>query len=253
MRILMIDIPVKEEKEIKAFLEKEGHSLLITDSARNAIKLIESDNHIDVILLGYSGMDGSGCQVLKFVKTSNRYCWLPALVLGKSFDEQSVRLCHEFGANGIAALPVSNETLKARIEMAHANGKRRVLVVDDEQPILEILKSFLELERFIVMTAESAEQALELLDQNKVHLIVSDILLPGMSGIELLQKIKENHPNMPVILITGYAGKYGPEDAISAGANGYFIKPFKNIELVYTLRQVLRHNPAVNSPETVAK
>ena len=127
--------------------------------------------------------------------------------------------------------------LRKRIKIS---GKRIVLIVDDEPEILNLLKNVLEIERFKVLTAESAEKALEVLTENKVHAIVSDILLPGITGIDLLVAIKQQYEHTPVILITGYSGKFTPQHAISAGADGYFKKPFRNLELVQTLRQVIQ-------------
>jgi DNA-binding NtrC family response regulator len=69
--------------------------------------------------------------------------------------------------------------------------------------------------------------------------VSTDIRLPGRSGLELMVEIKGKYPGTPVILITGYAGQYSPKDAIAMGADGYFAKPFHNMDLIYTLRRVL--------------
>jgi DNA-binding NtrC family response regulator len=114
-----------------------------------------------------------------------------------------------------------------------------VLLVDDESDILDILSETVELERCRTITAESVEKALEHLESYKVDLVISDILIPGMDGFELLAHIKENHPGIPVILITGYSGQYTPVKAMAAGAVRYLKKPFENTELVYALRSAL--------------
>ncbi|MCK4856881.1 MAG: response regulator [candidate division Zixibacteria bacterium] len=144
------------------------------------------------------------------------------------------------GVNNIIAPPICEETLIAKAQKAIANGRRTVLVVDDEPSITKLLTDFLEAEWFTVIAAASAEEALDIMKRERIHVIVSDIILPKMWGTELLAKIKSDYPDVPVILITGFAGEYTPEKAVSAGADGYFAKPFRNTELVYTLRQVLR-------------
>jgi len=77
------------------------------------------------------------------------------------------------------------------------------------------------------------------LKENRFDAVVTDVMLPGKSGIELLEIIKKDNPEMPVILITGFSGQFTPRDAISLGADGFFAKPFNNIELSYKLRLIL--------------
>ena len=102
----------------------------------------------------------------------------------------------------------------------------RILVVDDELIVRDSLKEWLEDESFYVDTAESGAAALERLAQDTFHLMLSDIKMPGMDGIELLQTAKEAHPDLCVLMMTAYATVETAVDAMKIGALDYLIKPF---------------------------
>jgi CheY-like chemotaxis protein len=196
---------------------------------------------------------GSGLRLLEAVRTNPRLHWLPAIVTGDTFSPKLVQRCLELGANEIVVTPVVEESFVAKLCRTLTEGTYRVLVIDDDEPVLEVLKDTLEIERLQVVTALSAEEGLNTLRQGcKVDVVVSDVLLPGMSGIDLLKQIKQEFADLPVILITGYSGQFGPKEAMAAGADGYFAKPFKNIELMYTLRRVLDDSPRHSDTARIA-
>jgi two-component system response regulator PilR (NtrC family) len=106
-----------------------------------------------------------------------------------------------------------------------------ILVVDDEFSMREFLTILLEREGFVVVASEDGESALKELRSNKIDLIISDIRMPGMGGLKLLEKAKEVDSSIPVLMITAYAS---PEDAVNAMKNGaydYITKPFKVDEI----------------------
>jgi len=106
-----------------------------------------------------------------------------------------------------------------------------ILIVDDERSMRDFLKILLEKEGNKVITAENGEAALNTIDLHRFDVVVSDIRMPGMSGIELLEKIKEDNPDLPVIMITAFAS---PDDAVLAMKNGafdYISKPFNVDEI----------------------
>ena len=107
----------------------------------------------------------------------------------------------------------------------------KILVVDDEQSMRDFLKILLVKDGHDVVTANNGEQALSLLDKQAVDLVISDIRMPGMSGLELLEAIREHHGDLPVIMITAFAS---PDDAVRAmkdGAFDYISKPFNVDEI----------------------
>ena len=111
-----------------------------------------------------------------------------------------------------------------------------VLIVDDERGMRDFLKILLEKEGHKVITANRGQKALEILESKTIDLVVSDIRMPELSGIELLEIIKENTPELPVIMITAFAS---PDDAVMAMKNGafdYISKPFNVDEIINVIR-----------------
>lgn len=107
----------------------------------------------------------------------------------------------------------------------------KILVVDDEQSMRDFLKILLVKDGHDVETAKNAELALVELGRQSYDLVISDIRMPGMSGLELLESIREEHGDLPVILITAFAS---PDDAVQAMKNGaydYISKPFNVDEI----------------------
>jgi Response regulator containing CheY-like receiver, AAA-type ATPase, and DNA-binding domains len=115
-----------------------------------------------------------------------------------------------------------------------------VLVVDDEVKLLEVLSMALENMGHTVLTAESAEAALEILKTTEAHLVLSDLRLPGLSGRALLEKMKSIKPGIPVVIMTAYASLRDAVEIIKEGAFDYTVKPFDLSDLEATVTSALR-------------
>lgn len=105
-------------------------------------------------------------------------------------------------------------------------GRIAILVVDDEAVIREGLQRTLDGERFAVETCRSGHAAIELLQEKDYDLIITDLKMPGMNGIEVLKAVKGLQPDVPVIMITGYATVDTAVEAMKNGATDYISKPF---------------------------
>jgi len=110
--------------------------------------------------------------------------------------------------------------------------KFKILVVDDELIVRDSLKEWLEEEGFSVDMAESGQDALDKLSANPYHLMLTDIKMPGMDGVEVLQKAKESFPDLTVVLMTAYATVETAVEAMKTGALDYLIKPFDPDKLI---------------------
>lgn len=109
---------------------------------------------------------------------------------------------------------------------------RNILVVDDEESLRSVLTRALTRAGFSCRSAECARQALDLLDSERIDLIISDLSMPGMDGIEFLKKIKAGHPETDVIIMDDPGSSYAYVDIMDAGASDYMAKPFRvNITL----------------------
>jgi putative nucleotidyltransferase with HDIG domain len=115
-----------------------------------------------------------------------------------------------------------------------------VLVVDDEKSIRVTLKKFLENEGYTADTAENAIQAIDLIEDNTYDVILSDIIMPKMSGVEFLEKVKKMLPDSPVIMMTGEPTVETAVVALQRGAFDYLKKPVQKEELLKSVNQAMQ-------------
>ncbi|MDR3641301.1 MAG: sigma-54 dependent transcriptional regulator [Humidesulfovibrio sp.] len=121
-------------------------------------------------------------------------------------------------------------------------GKREhatILVVDDDKNILQVLEARLSFAHYKTFTARSAEEAVELLAQHPVDLVVSDVKMPGMGGVGLLHEILVQWPHIPVILLTAYGSIPDAVSTIRSGAADYLTKPFDGHQLLQKIAALL--------------
>jgi len=107
-----------------------------------------------------------------------------------------------------------------------------ILVVDDEEIMRNLLDKMLSLEGYNILTAVDGQDALEIIAEEKVDLVVSDMKMPRMDGFELLKNLRNNYPDMGVVIMTGFGDTYTVKDALLLGADEYLSKPFKRLELL---------------------
>ncbi|HAG51198.1 MAG: Fis family transcriptional regulator [Deltaproteobacteria bacterium GWC2_42_51] len=118
-------------------------------------------------------------------------------------------------------------------------SKEKILIVDDEKSIREFLEIMLKKEGYKVGSAVNAEEALKLFHNSNYELVISDIKMSGMDGVELLKKIKEINPETIVLMITAYASVDTAIDAMKAGAYDYITKPFNVDEVKHIIQNAL--------------
>jgi two-component system, NtrC family, response regulator len=116
-----------------------------------------------------------------------------------------------------------------------------ILIVDDEPNYLVVLSELLRDEGFEVFTASSGPEGLEVFKEVDLDLIITDMQMPGMDGLQFLQEIKKKEGEIPVIIITAYAEVGKAVTAMQAGAFSYLAKPFSNDELIVNINKAVHH------------
>ena len=114
-----------------------------------------------------------------------------------------------------------------------------ILLVDDDVAVKSSTQEFLELSGFDVTTASSAEEALDLLNAATPDIVLTDIMMQEMDGLELTQFVRKNF-GVAVIVMTGYSANYSYEEAVNAGASDFIFKPFRFEELDLRIKRVMR-------------
>ncbi len=123
--------------------------------------------------------------------------------------------------------------------MAETGGGARVLVIDDESSIVETLEILLRGEGYEVLTALGGKAGLAALDGPRPDLVISDIRMPGATGLDILQRAQEIDPELPVVLMTAQASLQSAMRAVNEGAYYYLQKPFSNDELLAICRRAV--------------
>jgi DNA-binding NtrC family response regulator len=117
--------------------------------------------------------------------------------------------------------------------------KHRILIVDDDEIFLRPLRRTLEAAGFDVLAAASGEDAIDLLKRDDMDLVVSDRRLPGIDGVELVRRIKAEHPDLAVVVMTAYGTIESAVEAMRLGALDYLVKPFEPAEALMVIRRAI--------------
>lgn len=126
-------------------------------------------------------------------------------------------------------------------------GDAHILVVDDEKEIVELLEIYLISNGFHIHKAYDAWEGLRILEEEHVDLVVLDIMLPGMDGLEMCQKIRQKN-NIPIIIVSAKTSDLDKIVGLGAGADDYVVKPFNPLEVVARIRSQLRRYLELNHP-----
>jgi len=114
-----------------------------------------------------------------------------------------------------------------------------ILIIDDEEVLQDILTVLLRKEGHKTLSATSGEEGIEMLDREEVDLVLLDLMLPGMHGLQVLKEVRRRHPEQVVVVITAYSSIESAIEAMREGAFHYIPKPFKNEEVLLTVRKGL--------------
>lgn len=123
--------------------------------------------------------------------------------------------------------------------MAKKTREEIILVVDDSPETLEVLHRNIQLMGFEVYSSESAEEAMNILEEKHIDLVITDYHMPFVGGLDLIRHVRDNYRNTEVIMITGYASVEGAVEAIKAGAEEYLAKPFTDEELEQSINNAI--------------
>lgn len=127
----------------------------------------------------------------------------------------------------------------------------KILIVEDEPNVVSVLKRGLSDDEFEISVAPDGFIALEMVAAHSFSLIVLDIMLPGINGLDLCKQIKKSHPQIPVIMLTALGTTENIVTGLDNGADDYLVKPFKIAELSARIRTVLRRYAGIRQTEEI--
>jgi len=253
IRLLMVD---DEEEFLVSSSQALGRRGFDVDVAPNGITALEKveQQEFDVVVLDVKMPDVDGIQVFKEIR--QKFPGLPVILLtGYGSISDAFKTSKE-GVSDYLFKPIDIDDLANSIREAVEKAKTqavqdsertheteptewiRVMVVDDEVQFLESMKKVLSRRNMEVTTAESGDEALALLTESIVDVVVLDLKMPGMDGLEVLRRIKINNPSVEVVVLTGHPSVETAMEVINLGANEYLKKPPEISELVTTIRRL---------------
>jgi len=116
----------------------------------------------------------------------------------------------------------------------------RILVVDDELDMLMLLRMIIEDNTdYEVETTNNPSEALKMFSEKEYNLVISDLKMPGMDGVELFDELIQMKPGAPVIIITAYGSLETADDAMKKGVSDFITKPFRKDSILFTIKRVL--------------
>lgn len=123
--------------------------------------------------------------------------------------------------------------------MSKIKDEHKILVVDDNKDTLELISRNLKSRNYIVFTADNVHRAIEILEKETIELVITDMKMPEIGGLDLTRHVRDNHPDTEVIMITGYPSIDGAVEAVKIGAKEYITKPFTDEELFAAVEKIL--------------
>jgi len=229
-----------ESTQLALSLTKHNIEAYKTSRVRQAVNFLDQYNKVDVILTDLDFPEGDGEQFLRYLQSSQRLKRIPVIAYTAIVERDRVVWITGLGVHDFLLRPCREEVLIKKINQVVDSGIGSILIVDDEPTIRDLLAHIVEREGYRVVVADNGREALETLNRQKISLVVTDLMMPEMNGMELLVEVKDQYPSIPVVFVTGRRTEAAREDAIGAGADGYITKPFKNLEISQRIESLVR-------------
>jgi DNA-binding NtrC family response regulator len=251
--LLMVDDEEEFLMSSAKALSRRGFEVDVAPNGVTALEMIELNDY-DVVILDVKMPDIDGIEVFRQIRQTQPY--LPVILLtGHSSLEDAFQASKD-GIADYLSKPIEIEELTRVIRETVVQAKWhkkpdetvdsaeeqselvRVMLIDDEVEFLESMQRVLQRRNLEVITADGGEKGLDLLQESLVDVVVLDLKMPGMDGLEVLRRIKSGFPSVEVIILTGHPSVETAMEVINLGANEYLKKPPEIRELVVTIHKL---------------
>ncbi len=239
-QVLIVDDDRLIREQLSIEVKRLFYNTFCAGNGKDALELIEKRN-IDIVLIDVKLPDADGLEILRLVKQKKPDCEL-IVITGFGNQETAIKALR-WGAMDYIEKPIKTDELDAAIGRAMEKImirenlflKNTVLVIDDDERTPKQIKAFLEKEGYEVLTAHNGDEALDVLEKNKIDIIVTDIKLSDMDGTEVIRRAKVVRRDMEGIVVAGDNKKEPAVKALYAGALDYLVKPLNLDELLHAV------------------
>ncbi len=243
-KVLIVDDDRLIREQLQRELRRQFFEVTLASTAKEALEAFGKEA-VDVILLDVRLPDSDGLEVLKQIKKSRPGCEV-IVVTGHGTQEIAVQALRSGAIDYIekpieiaelmAALGRAIEKLAQREELEYRNT---VLVADDEKDVARRLCEILEKEGYATFAAFSGEEALDVISKNKIDVVIADVQMPKMDGLEVLKRVKGAFPDIEVIMVTGHGDQEVAVASLRKGAIDYLPKPVDLEELLLAVERAI--------------
>jgi DNA-binding NtrC family response regulator len=252
-RLLIVDDEEEFLLSSSQAMSRRGFTVDVAPNGVTALEKVE-ENDYDAVVLDVKMPDIDGIEVFRQIHKSQ-----PGLPIILLTGHSSIGDAFQTSKEGIAdylAKPIDLDELAKRVNQAISAARKRetgdegkppvidsgdvvrIMIVDDEIELLDSLKKVLQRRKMDVITAPGGEEALRLLREKPIDVVVLDVKMPGMDGIEVLRRIKKEFPGVEVILLSGHPTVEAALEGVRLGAGEYLKKPPDIDELVGIIRRL---------------
>lgn len=233
-KILVVDDEMQIRELLRDALGMKGYEVTTVPSADQALARV-FEEPFDLVLLDIKLAGESGISVLKKIRETQKK--IPVVIYSGVITAELEKEARTAGANEVLSKDIGIMQLveqigrivkaKNRIFQEPSKGKERsILIVDDETEICNILRDFFKKRGCKTREAENGEKAVELARSETFSVALLDVNMPGMDGLDTLQKLLEINPKLGVVMVTGRQDDEKVKKAIELGAYSYILKPF---------------------------
>ncbi len=242
--VLIVDDDRVTREFLSVEVKRQYFNTRTTANGRDTLALMK-ENNIDIVLLDVRLPDVDGFEILKKIKQLRPDC---EVIVITGFGNQEVAIqALRWGAIDYIEKPIKQEELDAALGRAMEKiiireklfYQTSVLLIDDDQPTVKRLKSFLEKENYEIHDAGNGSAALKIIEKSKIDIIITDIKMNDIDGIEVIKRARLVYRDIESIVITGYDEQELAVKALRAGALDYLIKPINLDELLFSLKKAI--------------
>jgi CheY-like chemotaxis protein len=244
--ILIADGDDVSRRHLSETLTGLGYKVLQTRDVASTWNIL-TQRKIDLVITDIFMPSGEGLGLLMKVKSERPE--VAVIVMSNLMEDATRNDLVGSGADGVLTKPfriTKVEELISTILMKYDRAAKiiprsqdKILIIDDDPGLLEFMAEGLRILGYEVIAKGDAISAVEAFEKENPDLIVSDYMLSGLCGMELINKLKEIHPQVPAVIVTGYPAAYPPELARADGIEGYLIKPFRINQLEQVITNLL--------------
>lgn len=244
MRILVVDDSTSSRRLITDLLEPLKAEISEAENGRRALETVES-TRFDAVVTDIDMPEMDGVELCKRIKENTALRDIPIIMVSKFDSDKTINRGFEAGASEYVPKHQVRSQLLERVQHILSESsfyhKQRILVVDDSYTTLKLIAGRLSRYGFKVETARNGREAFKILAEKQVNLVLSDVFMPVMDGMEFLREFKqtEYHTHIPVITMSTNNDRRSIRKMREMGSAAYLIKPFNIDSLVVLIEKLL--------------